>query len=124
MEDDKLEVVLRVPRKLMKIAGIWQVKETSKFYKIYGFALHLFGIELFILCQVIFMFQADSVMTLSDTLSVCFTYIILCYKSWIYIFNMDTVVDLFQEFNEIMTVMQKIESKTLEKIEQRLRQSL
>lgn len=121
MNEIELESYLTVPFKLLQISGLWQVKGSSKFYKIYGIIFHVFGLDLYTTCQLIFILSADSLLDLSDSLSVFFTYFILCIKSIRYMMNLDAVLLLIKDFNETILLMQKIEKKTMAKVTTRLR---
>lgn len=120
MESTEFRSVLRVPFILLRIAGLLQTKDASRFYRIYGAIFRLLGIDLFVLCQLIYVCSAKSLLDLSDSLSFSFTYVILALKSYSYAGNMDKIFEQFSELEELMALVQKVEAKTMVKLKQRL----
>lgn len=119
MENVEFRSILRVPFILLRVAGLLRTKDASKFYRIYGAVFRLFGIDLFVTCQLIYVCSAKSLLDLSDSLSFSFTYVILALKSWSYASNMTKIMEQFDELDELMLLVQKIEEKTLEKLKPR-----
>ena len=86
---------LKLPLKFLKLMGFCQEKDSSWKYRIYGFVTHLIGIEIYLLLQIVYLFKvADSVESISDCLSVMFTYVALLLKSFIFIYKLKDIKKL------------------------------
>lgn len=113
---------MTVPFKLLKIAGLLQFEASSKFYKLYGIVFHLFGLDIYLIFQLIFILSADNLLELTDSFSVFFTYFLVCAKSCNYTLKLDAIFVLIKDFNETIVLMQKVEDETMVKLTKRLRQ--
>lgn len=86
---------LKLPLQILKLMGFCQDKDSSWIYRIYGFLTHLIGIEIYLLLQIVYLFNvADSVESFSDCLSVMFTYVALLLKSIIFIYKLQDIKQL------------------------------
>lgn len=101
---------LIVPFRILSVLGFWQ-KDSNLAYKIYGFVVHFTQVELILFGQMMFAIHADNLFELIDLLSLMFNYIGFCIKSWIFIYNLDRIVDLVEEFKALVSLSESVKGK-------------
>ncbi|CAO1329041.1 unnamed protein product [Diamesa serratosioi] len=95
--------------------GFWQENGTSWTYRFYGWCMHLFLVEMFLLCQIMYVIMYESVEELSDCLSLLFTYVGFFFKSINLIYNINELKVLLQMLKELETLSEV--DKTLDRTE-------
>lgn len=89
--------------KYMKLMGMWQEKTSSKWYKFYGFVMHLINIDIYLAMQFGYLIiKLESVKDLSDVLSVLFSYIALLLKSLNFMYELEGIKSLIQTLKELI----------------------
>jgi len=87
---DSLEA-LRVPVKILEIFGLWQSKESTRNYKIYGIIMHLFFFNLPLFLHLSGFFDVASIEELIDVLLMLPTFIAMFLKSILLVVYMDEI---------------------------------
>lgn len=103
----------KIPIKILTIMGLWQEEGTSWIYRFYGWCMHLFLVETFLLCQLMFVTMYESPEELSDCLSLLFTYVGFFIKSINLIYKINDLNDLLQMLRELQKLSEV--DKTLER---------
>lgn len=91
----------KIPIKILTIMGFWQETGTSWIYRLYGWSMHLFLVELFLLCQLMYVTIYESPEELSDCLSLLFTYVGFFIKSINLIYKINDLKVLLQMLGEL-----------------------
>ncbi|CAO1433671.1 unnamed protein product [Diamesa serratosioi] len=95
--------IFNVPKKYMKLMGMWQEKSSSKWYKFYGIVMHLINIDLYLAMQFAYLIiKLEDVKELSDVLSVIFSYIALLLKSLNFMYQLEDIKSLIKTLNELI----------------------
>lgn len=123
MEDFEYFKGVRAQFKILKAAGLWQVKGSTWKYKMWGIFLHIFGLEIFLFGQLIFAINGTSLKESADALSLLFTYILLTAKSTMFIFNANAAITLYEELKDLIFLAEKKIGKPLKNIEGRFYQT-
>lgn len=123
MKDIDFHKVLDRPFWILRAFGMWFDKSASKVYKIYGVAVHFFVVEIFMACQIMYVFNAKSLIDISTILTVCCTYIMMSMKTIRFMFQVDGIVDLIEELNGLVSHIQAIEMKEMLKLKARVNQA-
>lgn len=95
--------VFNVPKKYMKVMGMWQETTSCKWYKFYGIVMHLINIDIYLAMQFGYLIiKLESVQDLSDVLSVLFSYIALLLKSLNFMYELEDIKSLIQTLKELI----------------------
>lgn len=112
--------VLSIPFKILQILGFWQVKNASKAYKVYGIIMHFTQVELFLFCQLMYAISASNLFELTDLLSIMFNYIGFCIKSYSFMFQLENIIALTQDFKELVVLSGIVKGEPLTLIKPRV----
>lgn len=114
---------LRIPFKVFKLSGLWQDKNASTLYKVYGFVHVVFGMGIFTLCQMIYLVKAKSVLEASDCLSIFFTYIGCLIKATTVIVKLQDIFEALDHYESVAESIQAMDKKPLNYLKARLTQA-
>lgn len=119
METYDYSSVLRVPFKILKILGLWQVKSAKRSYKIFGVIYHLIQVELLIFDQLMYAITANNFGEVFEMISVAFTFVGYCVKSWSFIYELENIIVLVDEFKALASLIETIRGKPLTSLKAR-----
>lgn len=123
MEDFKYFAGNKTHWRLLKVSGLWQIKGASWLYRIFGLVLHIIGIDLFLGSQIYHAMSGDSLMEVAETLSILFTYFLLCAKSYMFAYKVNEIYALYGELRDLILLVEEKVGKPLEKVKSRIRQA-
>lgn len=92
----------RVPLKILKVFGIWQTKESSWTYLIYGIVMHLIFVDIYTLLQFGYLFTFETFEDFAVLMSVLPTYIAMLLKSLNFIMHIEEVKVLFDSVEAVL----------------------
>lgn len=110
--------VLKTPFKILELSGFWQTDKKS--YKVYGFITHLMLLELHIIYLLISVTTATNIRDFSDILTVVFILIGLSIISLFFMHDQEIIIDLVEEFRELLTLSKFLKGKPLSLVKPRV----
>lgn len=123
MEDLDFHKVLAHPFSILRSCGLWFDKSATKSYKLYGYCVRFFWIDLFAFFQLLYVLKAESLSDLSDMLMIFCTYFLLSIKSASFMIKIDKIVALITELNVIISHLQSIEKTEMLLLKARVKQA-
>ncbi|KAG5673143.1 hypothetical protein PVAND_003214 [Polypedilum vanderplanki] len=94
-----------LPKKILKILGMWQEKNSPFWYKIYGLFLHLYILEHSCFCQTIYAVitvQEKNYKDFIDTFSILLTCYLTIFKTLIFIKNLQKIKKLTKKLESLL----------------------
>jgi 7tm Odorant receptor len=122
MESSKFLEALKVPMRILKIAGFWDCESVKRKHKVQQFFAHLIFCEIFILLQIIYLFTAKNLVDITKLLSVLRTSFGFSIKSIHMLKERKAIVALIEEAKELATLVQTDDEKSLQALNRRTRQ--
>lgn len=123
MESSDYFLSLNLPLKFFKAFGLWQSKGTKTPYKVYGVVLHLIGVDMFLLAQLLHLLHVDNITEASDLLSVLFTYVMLCFKTLSVFYKLEEIIHLIEDLKDLISLSASGGGRSLEKFKAREKQT-
>lgn len=108
--------VFRIPFKMLKTYGLWQTKESSWSYRVYGFIIHIMFIDFFTFFQFLYIFYAEDVQELSDWLSVFLTNVAQSFKTYNFLFKLSSIIVIVDNLEKLIKLAENYESRNHEKL--------
>jgi len=101
--------VFKVPINILKGLGLWQNKNASRFYAVYGILMHFIYIGLSTLFQLLYVIEITTTDQLLIFLIYCPTFIEIFIKSLVFVAKVDAIEKLLTSMKELIAKINFIE---------------
>lgn len=100
--DAELNKPLKLSFRVVKAAGMWQDGQQSWAYFFFGYLAHFVLIELYLVGQLIYAFQAEDLTDLADAVVLTSTYLSDSLKGMVLVFNLKEVKNLVETLDSLL----------------------
>lgn len=103
-----------------KVVGWWQNKTATKLYRAYGIMLHMVGVDLLLLFQLMYLFIPSTLLEVTELLCVISIYISLSLKSLNVIIRLEKIINLVTTFKDLIALLETDEKSSLPHLKRRM----
>lgn len=96
--------VFKVPFKILKLFGLWQNKDSSFSYRLYGFIMYLAFVFLFMFFMLLYVPYIDDLQSLTDCMSTLLTNVALNVKTINFLYNLSSIASLKDSVGKLIEV--------------------
>lgn len=86
--------VFKVPFEILKLFGLWQNKDSSFSYRLYGFIMYLAFVFLYMFFMLLYVPYIDDLQSLTDCMSTLLTNVALNVKTINFLYNLSSIASL------------------------------
>jgi len=122
--DSKFFITLEILFKILKISGMWIDKSATKANFIFGLLMHLFGIDLYLLFQLLYISEITTVLEFSDHFGIMFIYVLIWFRSFFIMFRTQEIIALKIELEELIAFCENTKIPLRSKLQARTDQIL
>jgi hypothetical protein len=122
MKSSKFIEALRVPLRVLKIAGLWEAENVKTKHKVMQFCVHLLFCEVFIVLQLIYLFTTKNLVNITELLSILLTCSGVSIKSIHMLKERKAIEALIKEAKELAALVETEDEKSLQALNNRANQ--
>ena len=100
----------RLPFKIFEFFGLWQEKNSSWPYRVYGGLVNLFQVQLFTLFHFFYLFHFENIFDLTDCIATFFTNFGEIFKTINFVVKLQDIKKLVQTLEDLLSEFKNIKS--------------
>lgn len=94
----------KLPIRIIKFFGMWMDKDSSKSFILYGCAMHLMFIDLFLVMEIAYLSECETMENFANLMSLMPTYIAFFFKSLNVLLNSSKVKEIIERTDELLLI--------------------